>query len=69
MISLLCPAIIIVNLTTESWKSIDQKNLDVAKYRCSQIFPDAPCVKKFIKKEPLVYNVICSETNRKRYPR
>lgn len=66
MINLICPALIIVNFSGEPWKEIDQKNLDVAKYRCIQIFEDSPCLKKFIKKEPRTYNAICSPPEKRK---
>jgi hypothetical protein len=64
VLAFLCPAIIIVNLSGQPWNDLDQKNLDVAKYRCAQIFPNSPCVKKFIKKEGRTYNVVCTSHTR-----
>lgn len=48
----------IINLTSV-WTDRDQEHLDMAKVRCQQIYPDAPCVKKFIKVKKLTYRVVC----------
>ena len=64
MINLLCSPVIVINLTTYPWNSTDEKHLEVAKVRCKKIFHnEAPCLKKFIKKEPLVYRAICGDYN------
>ena len=65
ILALVCPAVIIVNISGEPWKEVDQKSLNSAKGRCSVHYPEAPCLKKFIKKEPLVYNAICGEPEKK----
>lgn len=44
---------------TKVWNNADQLHLEFAKKRCPEIYPEAPCVKLFRKKEKLVYNVIC----------
>lgn len=49
----------VIENRTGTWQEIDQKHLDQAKKRCGEIYPDAPCVKKFIKTEEQVYRVIC----------
>ena len=55
-----CPATKIDNWT-KVWNEQDQKTLDGAKIRCGQIYPDAPCVKFFRKKDDTTYNVICGK--------
>jgi len=66
MISLLfltlftCSEPIIVN-HTKDWTKLDQDTLIRATKRCGKIYPDAPCVKTFIKTEPRGYQVICGE--------
>ena len=57
--TIMCPKTEIENLSEEKWNDIDQKNFNMAKERCP-IVTNLPCLKKFIKKEPLVYNAICS---------
>jgi hypothetical protein len=63
MISL-CIATLIVN-NTEVFSRKDEKILASAKARCQQLYPDAPCLIKFIKKDDTTYNVICGETRRR----
>lgn len=53
-----CPQVLVVN-NTKVWNEDDQKTLDFAKVRCAEIYPDAPCIKKFIKKSDTNYNVVC----------
>jgi len=55
-----CLVVIVVNLTS-TWNKVDQTTLDRAKIRCQQLYPDSPCLKKFIKKPDNIYNAICSE--------
>lgn len=54
----LCAAVQIINLT-DSWVKIDDQNLAVAEKRCTELYPNSPCLKKFIKKEERVYQAIC----------
>ena len=54
-----CPKTIVVNESDEAWNSKDQQSLEHATKRCAEKFPDAPCLKKFTKKEPQVYWAIC----------
>ena len=55
---MICAATIVINLTL-TWTATDQATLNRAKIRCSEIYYDAPCLKKLVKKEELVYNAIC----------
>ena len=57
---IICPKPEIIN-NTNVWTKRDQITLDHAKLRCKELFNDAPCLKRFVKKEELVYNVICGE--------
>lgn len=59
LLALACPQTRIENWTNE-WNKQDQWTLDNAKKRCGQLYPDAPCVKMFRKKDESTYNVICS---------
>lgn len=45
-------------LTTE-----DTNALNSAKVRCAEIYVDAPCLKKLIKKRHQVYHAICGKNN------
>lgn len=56
-----CVATIMVNLSKEPWNKEDQNSLLNAMFSCSKYYEDSPCVIKFIKKEPSVYNVICGK--------
>lgn len=55
-----CPETIIDNRTNE-WTPYDMQTLARARVRCGEIYPDSPCVKKFIKKDASTYNVICGK--------
>lgn len=57
-LAMTCPETIIDNRTNE-WTPYDMQTLAHAKVRCGEIYPDSPCVKKFIKKDESTYNVIC----------
>jgi hypothetical protein len=58
---MLCELVILVNLSTDPWNKDDDKNKDVASKRCAVKYEDAPCLKKFVKVEPLMYRAICGE--------
>jgi hypothetical protein len=60
--ALSCPVTTIENWT-KVWNAQDQKTLDGAKIRCGQMYPSAPCVKLFRKKDATTYNVICGAEN------
>jgi hypothetical protein len=59
-----CAATIMINLSNQPWNKEDDANVLVAKSRCGEIYSDAPCLKKFIKKEPNNYNAICGEESK-----
>jgi hypothetical protein len=41
----------------------DKRALNSAKERCKFYYPDAPCLKKFIKKGNQIYHAICGKYN------
>ncbi len=55
----MCIAVLIINLSLYPINDFDKKTIEVAKKRCEKIYPDAPCLKVFIKKDKMVYNAIC----------
>lgn len=57
---LYCQKVQITNLT-KTWNKNDQESLELATRRCPEIYPEAPCLKYFIKKEDMLYNAICGE--------
>jgi hypothetical protein len=61
LILALCGPTTITNKSNESWNDMDQQNYELAVKcrRCEMYYKDSPCMKYFIKKEPLTYNVIC----------
>lgn len=59
-----CPVAKIKNLTP-TWTKDDQQVFDSAKVRCGKIFPDAPCLKLFIKKEDQLYNAVCAASTKR----
>lgn len=60
-----CPATKIDNWT-KTWTKQDEITLGMAKKRCAEIYPDAPCVKFFRKKDAYTYNVICGYERKKK---
>lgn len=59
---LYCPAPVTQNYTTK-WNIQDQRTFDGAMVRCGQLYPEAPCLKIFRKKDSTTYNVICGKQN------
>lgn len=55
-----CPRIEIVN-ETRTWVETDSRSLKSAIERCPIKYPEAPCLKKFWKKEELTYWALCGE--------
>lgn len=53
-----CPPTVVVN-ATKVWNKIDQKTLKTSQKRCIVHYKDAPCLKRFIKKEENNYWAIC----------
>ena len=43
---------------------IERQSLSRAKKHCSELYPEAPCLKKFIKREELVFWAICGEVSK-----
>jgi len=58
MLTLSCPVTIIDNHTKE-WNLQDKKTLIHAKQRCVELYPEAPCLKLFRKKDSSTYNAVC----------
>lgn len=57
--ALACKATLMINLTTELWTKNDYNVYHSAIKRCIYYYPEAPCLKKFIKTEPRTYRAIC----------
>ncbi|NDG26888.1 MAG: hypothetical protein EB120_06915 [Proteobacteria bacterium] len=53
-----CPETVVVN-RTKTWTKNDQRAINRAKWRCKEIYPDAPCLKRFDKIEEMRYNALC----------
>jgi hypothetical protein len=58
--ALACPEVKVVNDTKE-WTSKDARSMLQAEVRCPEIYPDAPCLKFFKKKEDGVYQALCGK--------
>lgn len=57
---MMCTTVLLINLSTQSWNTSDMLNKAIAQKRCSVLYKkEAPCLKKFIKVEPLMYRAIC----------
>lgn len=57
-LALICVLTTIVNKTS-TWTENDKKALKKAKVRCGQLYPDAPCLKRFVKLGENRYNALC----------
>lgn len=55
-----CEKTIIDNQTKE-WNNQDQVILERALKRCKELFPDAPCLKRFIKRDSTTYRAVCGQ--------
>jgi hypothetical protein len=60
-LSLSCPNTEWINRSSEAWNSRDFTEYKIATKKCKIKYPNSPCVKTFVKMEPLVYRVICGE--------
>lgn len=58
---LLCGPVLFINLTKEPWSRIDYDNAEHATKRCGEIYPNSPCLKKFIKVRTQMYRAICGK--------
>jgi len=60
-----CPATLFINRTNQVWNKADGKVYRRVVKRCPEVYDDAPCVKRFIKKYSsdgdgdITYWVIC----------
>jgi hypothetical protein len=61
MISLICSAVILINISSEPWNDRDMRELRTSKTRCQANYPKSPCLKKFVKKGKLWYYGVCSK--------
>lgn len=59
MITYSCPMTLVINFTN-TFTEFDKQTLKRAQVRCGEIYEDAPCATTFIKKEELLYQVVCS---------
>lgn len=59
ILALVCPVVILINLSDEPWNDRDRRELNTSKKRCVLIKPDKPCLVKFVKKGKLWYRGIC----------
>lgn len=55
-----CPQPVVENRSA-SWTKQDQQTYNHASFRCREIYPEAPCMKLFRKKDDSTYNVICGK--------
>jgi hypothetical protein len=55
-----CPDTRIENYTT-TWNKQDQETFEHSKIRCGELYPEAPCLKMFRKKDDDTYNAVCGE--------
>lgn len=61
-ILLVCAATTIINKTT-TWTKHDEGRLNYSKERCKIVYPDSPCLTKFIKIESARYMAVCGKPN------
>ena len=60
MMMMKCPNTIIVN-ESEEWNKIDALQFESSRKRCGEIYPDAPCLKWFVKKAENTYWAVCGK--------
>ena len=56
-----CPDVTRVNRTNFPWNDYDKEIEQTCKKRCGEIYPDAPCLKQFIKYGKQDYDCICGK--------
>lgn len=62
--ALSCPDVVLINQNKEPWNDFDAKVIESARARCIEIYPDAPCLKKFYKRPTeQSYWAICGKEN------
>lgn len=61
LVTLACPDVHMVNTSGEAWTSNDYDTIEIAKVRCGEIFPDAPCLIKFEKYAFQSYRTTCGK--------
>lgn len=64
MILAACALSTILNLSMEPINDRDLQEKEAASKRCFYIYPEAPCLKQFIKVRPLIYRAICMEASK-----
>lgn len=64
MMPVICAVTLVINLSLYPINQQDKENQAVAAKRCVVHYKDSPCLKKFIKVEPLVYRAICGESEK-----
>ena len=55
-----CTPTTVTNETRYAWNDFDKTTLERAKVRCGEIWPDTPCLSKFIKRDKIDYHAVCS---------
>ena len=58
--NLICAAVILVGFS-KPYTERDEGVFKRAPVGCAQIYPQFPCVKKIIRKEDGVYNILCGK--------
>jgi hypothetical protein len=58
IVALSCPSIKVIN-RSDTWNDQDYEALKTATARCQTMYPDAPCLKFFLKSEDGIYSAIC----------
>lgn len=58
-----CAQTQLINQTKESWNDFDQAVLRKADIRCGELYPDAPCVRRFYKRPEQSYWVVCGPSS------
>lgn len=57
-VALICVYTVIVN-HTDTWTARDQQVMEEAQKRCGELFPDAPCLTKIVKRAEQSYRLHC----------
>lgn len=64
-----CATIIMINLTNLAWTPRDYAARNRAAKRCSELYKDAPCLKKFYKYDFQSYSALCGSNSTESHDR
>jgi hypothetical protein len=60
-VAMSCPQVIMINRTNFEWNEHDRVTKATCSRRCPELYPEAPCLKRFIKLDKQDYYCGCGE--------